>query len=105
MWCLRILWCVAGMAYFAAAQGADAGDLLAKQRADFQIAWAAASRGDMAKLAPYLDTLRDYPLYPYLRYAYLDATLDSAPDALVEQFLATNQDLPVDDTLRRDWLV
>jgi soluble lytic murein transglycosylase len=105
MWYLRILLCVAGMTYFAAAHGADATDVLAKQRADFRIAWAAASRGDMVKLAPYLDTLSDYPLYPYLRYAYLDATLDSAPDGMVEQFLAANADLPVDDTLRRDWVV
>lgn len=95
------------MTYFAAAHGADAPavDPLAKQRADFQLAWAAASRGDMVKLAPYLDSLRDYPLYPYLRYAYLDATLDSAPDGMVEQFLADNEQLPVDDTLRRDWIV
>ncbi len=93
------------MTYFAVSARADAVDPLVQQRADFKLAWAAASSGDMVKLAPYLDTLKGYPLYPYLRYAYLDATLDREPDELVEQFLTENETLPVDDTLRRDWVV
>src|SRR5215469_282876 len=78
--------------------------VLTEQRAEFKLAWAAAQKGDIRTLAPYLDSLKDYPLYPYLRYAYLDATLDTAPDGVVEQFLNDNADLPLDDPLRQDWL-
>src|ERR1700685_1335843 len=46
---------------------------LRQQRADFKLAWRAAPRGDRLTLARYLVTLKDYPLFPYLRYAYLEA--------------------------------
>jgi len=78
---------------------------LVEQRAEFKLAWAAAEKGDIRTLAPYLDALKDYPLYPYLRYAYLDTTLDTEPDGVVEQFLDANQDLPMDDVLREHWLL
>ena len=78
--------------------------VLAEQRAEFKLAWTAAQKGDIKTLAPYLDSLKDYPLYPYLRYAYLDATLDTQPDGVVEQFLDENVELPFDDALRDDWL-
>ena len=81
-----------------------AGDALARQRADFKLAWAAANAGDLATLTPYFTRLKDYPLAPYLHYAYLNATLDTAPDADVELFLAGNAELPVDDALRENWL-
>ena len=80
------------------------GDALARERADFKRAWAVANQGDLKTLAPYFVKLKDYPLAPYLHYAYLDATLDTAPDADVELFLAGNAELPVDDALRRAWL-
>jgi soluble lytic murein transglycosylase len=78
---------------------------LTEERAEFKLAWVAAEKGDIRTLAPYLETLKDYPLYPYLRYAYLDATLDTQPDGVVEQFLDENQDLPMDDVLREHWLL
>jgi soluble lytic murein transglycosylase len=80
-------------------------DPLVRQRIDFKLAWDAASSGDMVTLAPYLETLKGYPLYPYLRYAYLEATLDRIPDGLVEQFLQENATLPIADKLRRDWVI
>ncbi|MGE5625407.1 MAG: transglycosylase SLT domain-containing protein [Bacillota bacterium] len=89
----------------ARAQGATEEAVLTEQRAEFKLAWAAAEKGDIRTLAPYLDSLKDYPLYPYLRYAYLDATLDTEPDGMVEQFLDENADLPLADALRDDWLV
>ena len=82
-----------------------AGGALARQRADFKLAWAAANAGDLATLTPYFTKLKDYPLEPYLHYAYLNATLDTAPDADMELFLAGNAELPVDDTLRDNWLL
>jgi len=90
----------------AAAAAVPAGDAkLLQQRADFKVAWRAASRGDMVTLAPYLETLKDYPLYPYLRYAYLEATLDKQPDELVEQWLDENHALPVAAELRQEWVI
>jgi soluble lytic murein transglycosylase len=80
-------------------------DEMAPQREEFKLAWSLAEKGDARDLAPHLQALKDYPLRPYLDFAYLDATLDTASDADVEQFLAVNPDLPVVDTLRQDWLV
>ena len=79
--------------------------LLMQQRADFKLAWAAATHGDMPKLAPYLETLKGYALYPYLRYAYLESTLDREPADLVEAFLDENHGLPFAATLRQEWVM
>src|SRR5574337_797123 len=81
----------------------SAADLTA-QRTAFKQAWAAAQAGDLAKLTPYLNELADYPLYPYLRFAYLDSTLAQQPPGAVEAFLNEQADLPVAERLRRDWL-
>ena len=80
-------------------------DPLVRERIDFKLAWNAASSGDMVTLAPYLETLKAYPLYPYLRYAYLEATLSRIPDGMVDQFLQENHELPIADKLRRDWVI
>lgn len=80
-------------------------DPLVRQRIDFKLAWNAAASGDMVTLAPYLETLKAYPLYPYLRFAYLEATLDRIPSGLVDQFLQENRALPIADKLRRDWVI
>jgi len=82
---------------------ASAADLTA-QRAAFKQAWGAAQQGDLAKLTPYLNELSDYPLYPYLRFAYLDSTLAQQPAGAIESFLKEQSGLPVADSLRRDWL-
>src|SRR5579859_6318325 len=80
-------------------------DEFGPERAEFKLAWSLAEKGDARALAPHLQRLKDYPLRPYLDYAYLDATLDTQPDAAVEQFLEAHQDLPVDEVLRQDWLL
>ena len=80
-------------------------DAFAPERAEFKLAWSLAAKGDARDLAPHLQRLKDYPLRPYLDYAYLDATLDSQPDETVERFLDAHQDLPVNDVLRQDWLL
>lgn len=88
------------------APAALSGDaLLAQQRADFKLAWKAATHGDMMHLAPYLDSLKTYALYPYLRYAYLESTLDREPDDLIEAFLDENRTLPFAATLRQEWVM
>lgn len=78
---------------------------LAAQRAAFKQAWAAARHGDLATLTPFLDELADYPLYPYLRFAYLDSTIDQQPDDVVQSFLKQQWALPVAGDLREDWLL
>ncbi len=80
-------------------------DDMTVQRADFKQAWAAAQKGDLAVLTPYLDKLADYPLYPYLRYAYLSATLAQQPDGAVLSFLKEQAQLPVAEALRQGWLL
>ncbi|HEU5423433.1 MAG TPA: transglycosylase SLT domain-containing protein [Nitrolancea sp.] len=97
-----LLLCTALTTLCALGQNADD---FTEQRAEFKLAWSYAVKGDARDLAPYLKSLKDYPLRPYLDYAYLDATLDQQPDAAVEQFLAAHPDMPVDDALRDDWLV
>ncbi|MGH8279038.1 MAG: transglycosylase SLT domain-containing protein [Gammaproteobacteria bacterium] len=77
---------------------------LSTQRAEFKQAWKAAEQGDLAKLTPYLDELAKYPLYPYLRFAYLDNTLAQQPAAAIQAFLQEQADLPVAAQLRADWL-
>ncbi|MGH8281458.1 MAG: transglycosylase SLT domain-containing protein [Gammaproteobacteria bacterium] len=78
---------------------------LATERAEFKLAWAAAQKGDLAALTPFLDELADYPLYPYLRYAYLDSTLAQQPAGALESFLKEQAQLPVADALRQAWLL
>ena len=78
---------------------------LTTQRNEFKLAWAAAQKGDLVTLAPYLDKLADYPLYPYLRYAYLSSTLARQPAGAVESFLKQQANLPVAAALRQAWLL
>jgi len=80
-------------------------DDMTAARVDFKQAWTAAQNGDLAALTPYLNELADYPLYPYLRYAYLSATLAQQPDGAVESFLKEQAQLPVAEALRQDWLL
>ena len=77
---------------------------LAGQRTAFKQAWAVAEQGDLVKLAPYLNELADYPLYPYLRFAYLDNTLATQSPGAVQAFLKQQAQLPVAGRLRQDWL-
>ena len=56
--------------------------------AGFRAAEQALQAGDRTAFASLLEGLRDDPLYPYLRFAALDADLAAAPDAAIETFLA-----------------
>ena len=48
--------------------------------------------------------LRDYPLYPYLRYQDLSRRLAAFPAAEVRDFLQTHPDTPLAGRLRNAWL-
>jgi len=101
MWMSRVLLAVACLCTLLSAVAAD----MDAQRAEFKQAWAAAHKGDLPALTPYLNELADYPLYAYLRYAYLSATLAQQPDGAVESFLKEQVQLPVAEALRQDWLL
>ena len=53
----------------------------ADSRDDFLAAEQALKEGDRARFESLADTLREYPLYPYLRFADLTGNLKATPDA------------------------
>jgi soluble lytic murein transglycosylase len=77
---------------------------LAEQRAAFRAAWKDIRKDDLAALNSELVKLMDYPLYPYLRYAYLLKNIASDSPKAVEDFLVAHPELPVRGRLRYTWL-
>jgi soluble lytic murein transglycosylase len=77
---------------------------LARQRAAFRAAWKDIQKDDLAALNSELVKLMDYPLYPYLRYAYLLKNIDSDSPKVVADFLVAHPELPVRGELRYAWL-
>lgn len=84
-------------------------DPLAAARGEFTGAYLAAEAG--ATAAADSETLRAYPLYPYLNAARLKARLgqakpddDRGADDAVAAFLAAQGEAPVSKDLRRAWL-
>ncbi|MCS3903351.1 soluble lytic murein transglycosylase [Methylohalomonas lacus] len=75
-----------------------------QQRADFEAARKALANGQLERYRQLAAGLEDYPLYPYLRYAYIDKRLRSLDNAEVAEFLRKHGDLPVADRLRNRWL-
>ncbi|HET6726296.1 MAG TPA: transglycosylase SLT domain-containing protein [Gammaproteobacteria bacterium] len=85
------------------ALNANATTLKAK-RVAFEQAYEAIEAGKLSTASEKLAGLIHYPLYPYLRYAYIDHYLDRLPPRAVADFLADYPDLPVDAALRYRWL-
>lgn len=73
-------------------------------RADFLSAESALRGDDLARYQALLAGLRDYPLYPYLRYQYLLPRLRTAGEAEIEEFIRRNADGPLGARLRSAWL-
>lgn len=88
------------LAPVARAHGLD----LEGSREDFLAAEAALERGDLEEFELLADFLKDYPLYPYLRYARLAPNLGSADPADVDRFLSEYGDTYLAGRLRRAWL-
>ncbi|MBK1716775.1 transglycosylase SLT domain-containing protein [Thiocystis violacea] len=78
--------------------------VLADQDADFLAAEAALKRGDREGFERLSSRSRDHPLYPYLVFAEITTDLKSAPDASLEDFLATYADTPLAERLRLAYL-
>ncbi|EXJ14551.1 Soluble lytic murein transglycosylase precursor [Imhoffiella purpurea] len=81
-----------------------AGAVLADPRQDFLAAESALKRGDRGEFARLSETLKEYPLYPYLRFAELTRDLGQAPDADVESFLNDYPDTQLEQRLRLAYL-
>lgn len=81
-----------------------AADRFAPQRKQFLQAEAALKRGDRVHFWELVDKLRDYPLYPYLRYEDLRQRLGHARRADINAFLDAFADTPLAPRLRGAWL-
>ena len=82
--------------------GGDVGatDSWRTRRESFQIAEQSLQAGTSVDYA----ALRDYPLYPYLRYRDLSRRLTEFPTVEVRDFLQTYSDTPLANRLRNAWL-
>jgi soluble lytic murein transglycosylase len=76
----------------------------ADDRSDFLAAEQALKRGDRALFESLAVHLRDYPLYPYLRFADLTDNLETTSDAAIEDFLGADPDSPLATRLRLAYL-
>lgn len=75
-----------------------------QQRADFLTAEHALRTGDRRTFDALAEQLRDYPLYPYLRYEELGRRLSHAPAAEIADYVDRNGDTPLASLLQRRWL-
>ncbi len=79
-------------------------DIHAKQRQQFVAAEQALDAGDRMQYWDSLKLLRDYPLYPYLRFLDLSARIDEARAEEVLSFIRAFEASPVSFRLRTVWL-
>lgn len=89
------------------AQACLAGDEAAEMRrarADFLAAERALRNGDLPRYNALAEDLRDYPLYPYLRYQYLRPRLHAIADEEAAEFIRRYADSPLGQRLRDAWL-
>lgn len=75
-----------------------------QQRKDFVSAKKALNTKQYKTFGKIANNLKDYPLYPYLRYNYILKRLWKVEDEEVIDFLKRYSDLPVAGYLRTSWL-
>ena len=80
-------------------------DSLEQQRERFLKAEAALERLDMEAYESLSADLEDYPLYPYLALTHLKKRLFVATPAEIEEMMAQYGDIPLAQSLRRQWLI
>ncbi|RKS85864.1 soluble lytic murein transglycosylase [Orbus hercynius] len=76
-------------------------DQLRNRFSQWQTSYQSLSDSDQKKL---LDSLQSYPLYPYAKYQYLQAHLDTLTSDQINQFIAENQNFPLSTTLMQNYL-
>ena len=74
------------------------------QRQDYLEAKKAFELKQYKKFGRIANTLKDYPLYPYLRYNYLRKRVWKEKNSDIIYFLDRYSDLPVTNRLRNSWL-
>jgi soluble lytic murein transglycosylase len=77
---------------------------LDQQRKDFSEARKAVRQGAISRYKKLLKGLQDYPLKPYLEYEDLKRRLSQQSVNTVHAFLEANQDSPLHNRLRLQWL-
>ena len=77
---------------------------LLEQRKQYLAAKKSLRAGQVTKFRKIAETLRDYPLYPYLRYDYLKRRLWKVKKEEIAEFLELYSDLPMANDLRKSWL-
>jgi len=77
---------------------------LAKQRQQYFAAKDAYDAGNLASYQRLTAGLKNYPLYPYLRYMYLRDHADSVAESELQQFIDRYDDSPPGVRLRNHWL-
>jgi len=77
---------------------------LESQRKDYLSAKKAFELKQYKKFGKIANTLKEYPLYPYLRYNYLRKRVWKEKDSDIRNFLDRYNDLPVTNRLRNAWL-
>ena len=85
------------------ATNADAAGLY-KQREQYMQARHALAVGDLTDFEYLVTQLKDYPLYPYLRYEELRRRISSAPEKDIRAFLDNHSYIPAARRIRQAWL-
>ena len=75
-----------------------------QQRKDYLAAKKALDTKQYKTFGQIANGLKDYPLYPYLRYEYLRTHLWKVKDEEMIHFFAKHDDLPMTENLRTAWL-
>ncbi len=102
--CLLLLLIPGLIAPVAPALAADAEVALERQRATFLEAERALRQGAMTRFNTLSSELRDYPLYPYLRYQYLRPRLAQAREAEIAHFVSDYAGSPLSLRLHHAWI-
>ncbi|MHB8346358.1 MAG: transglycosylase SLT domain-containing protein [Acidiferrobacterales bacterium] len=88
-----------------AAVSARAADQKIEQdRQDYLSAIAALRSGDLGRFRELEGKLDGYVLRSYLQYYYLEDRIPSTPASTLSAFIAQNQDAPISNMLRHEWL-
>ncbi len=77
---------------------------LDEQRKQYQDAKKTLQTGNLTKFTTLAENLTDYPLYPYLRYNYLQPRLHKVNADEIREFIEQHGDFLLTDQLRTQWL-
>ncbi len=75
-----------------------------KQRSNYDLATKAWEDGDLKRYRALKESLKSYPLYPYLEYNELKASLSTVTSKQIDAFLEEHTDSYLGIALRKRWL-